>query len=291
MLYNHSLYISTDSFYSVPKYEDYFEERNQHLKKFDIDYLEKNTREKWPFLLKELAESLQEADMPDLSIEDFRNMLGAFKRKREETSNSLFNLSLDQCVNYFEEFLFLYTTEDPRYQLKPAAKKNLLLSIKEAMGVCETGINGRFYTALQDHRKDGNWIQDELSKARSTALHHLHQLYGGEDVHTYNQFVVLANKERLGIVAKEELLDIHVTMANTGEISAFFYKEYPGLFETYEKDTINNLTNHYLSELASILSIRSADWVAGELSILSARAIDLKKSIDGHFGVFFIGFK
>lgn len=288
MINDHNVYLPTDKFYSIPKYEDYTQAKNKHLQNLGENYQTHDVKAKWPLLMTAFSEALQVDDMPaNLSVVEFKRRLAEFKSKRENTSISLFNLSLAQCGNYFEEFYFLYTTTDPRYQLTPAAKKALLNSIKEAIGTCETGINGRFYTALQDHKKDSDWIQNELSKARCETLHQLHHQYGGEDVHTYNKLVALANQDNLGIATKEEILDIHAGMVDSSAVKAFFYKHYPTLFETYEKETIDNLTNHYLSELASTLEIDSADWDAGELDIPLARVgeltIALNSSLNGHF--------
>jgi|GEM_PF-2072743 len=283
MITNHTAYLPTDKFYSIPQYEDYIQAKNEHLQNLDPDYPTYDAQAKWSLLMPAFTNALEVNDMPGLSRPEFIQRLNAFKTKREATSGSYFNLSLTQCDNYFEEFYFLYTTTDPRYQLTPAAKKNLLNSIKEAIGTCETGINGRFYTALQDHKKDSDWIQNELSKARCETLHQLHQQYGGEDIHTYNKLVALANQENLGIITKEEILDIHAGMVDTHEVETFFQKQYPILYEIYEKQTIDNLTNHYLSEIASTLEIDSSAWSAGELNIPIAKTTDLQKSIEGHF--------
>ncbi|MGC1181963.1 hypothetical protein [Legionella sp.] len=283
MLYNDNVYLLTNKFYTIPAYKDYHQAKNAHLIKMDLNYQEKNPQEKWALLMAQFENSLQENDMPNISLEAFRDSLSVFKRKREGTSASLFNLSLTQCVNYFEEFHFLYTTNDLRYKLKSTEKKALLQSISEAMGTCETGINGRFYTALQDHRKDSDWIQDEMSKIRCEVLHLLHNNYGSEDVHTYNKLVALANKENLGIVTKEEILDAHEGLVDTRAVKAFFMQEYPILFEKYEKQTIDNLTNHYLSELISTLELSSVDWINSPLTFPANKAIILQQSIDGHF--------
>jgi len=288
MINNHNAYLPTDKFYSVPKYEDYTQAKNEHLHNLGEDYQTYDAKAKWPLLMNTFSDALQVDDMPaNLALDAFKQRLAEFKNKRETTSISYYNLSLDQCSNYFEEFYFLYTTTDSRYQLTPAAKKALLISIKDAIGTCETGINGRFYTALQDHKKDSDWIQNELSKARCGVMHQLRQQYGTADIHTSNKLVALANQNNLGIATKEEISDIHAGMVDTRAVEAFFYTHSPTLFETYEKQTIDNLTNHYLSELASTLEINSADWDAGELDIPLARigklTIALNSSLEGHF--------
>ncbi|HBI21620.1 MAG TPA: hypothetical protein DDY37_03385 [Legionella sp.] len=163
MIYNHAVFLPTHQFYVVPGYEDYHLTKQAHLLTLDPQYNTKSTHDKWSFLMARLTASLTNADdMPRsrdrarVSIADFQQTLNHFKTTREATSVSYFNLSLEQCVRYFEDFYFLYTTDDPRFKLMPVAKKALLQSIAEAMGTCETGINGRFYTALQDHQKEAD---------------------------------------------------------------------------------------------------------------------------------------
>lgn len=283
MLCDNNVYLPTKKFYTIPAYEDYHQAKNDHFINMDMNYQGKNPQEKWTLLMAQFENSLQESDMPNVSLVAFRESLSVFKRKREETSVSLFNLSLTQCSNYFEEFLFLYTTNDSRYKLKSIEKKALLQSINEAMVTCETGINGRFYTALQDHRKDSDWIQDELSKIRCEVLHLLHHNYGSVDVHTYNKLVVLANKENLGIVTKEKILDVYEGMVDISAVKVFFMREYPVMFGEYEKKAVDNLTNHYLSELLSTLELTNGAWINNSLIFPADKASILKQSIDGHF--------
>lgn len=278
------VYIQTNKFYTVPKYEAYNRAKKTHIESMDIDYDSKQTGEKWTFLMAQLASSLGQEHMPNgEQIIQFQTRLAAFKTKREGTSNSYFNLSLTQCVHYFEEFHFLYNTTDPHYKLTDAAKKDLLKSISEAIDVCETGLNGRLYTALQAHQKESDWIQNELVKARCETLRMLHHQFGGQDVHVYNKLVQLANQAHLGIPKKEEILDIHAGMVDSDRLEAFFNQHYPALFERYEQQTEDSLTNHYLSELATTLGINSAEWAAGRVTIPVEKTGDITHSITAYF--------
>ena len=200
------VYIQTNKFYTTPRYEDYHLAKKGHLQAIDPQYDTKQTGAKWPLVIGQLSASLNQQHMPDgVQVEAFQRALAKFKIKREGTSVSHFNLSLTQCVNYFEEFTFLYNTTDPLYKLTDAAKKDLLQSIHEAMDKCETGLNGRLYTALQAHQKESDWIQNELVKARCETLRILHNQSGSQDVHAYNTLVQMANNADLGIPKKEEI--------------------------------------------------------------------------------------
>ena len=132
-----NIYLQTNKFYTTPTFEDYHQAKKQHLQAINPQYDTKQTRQKWTLLMAQLTNSLSLEHMPpNLQVDLFKTKLDEFKIKREGTSNSRFNLSLTQCVNYFEEFSFLYNTQDPRYKLTDAAKKDLLQSIYAAMGVC-----------------------------------------------------------------------------------------------------------------------------------------------------------
>ena len=280
------VYIQTNKFYTIPRYEAYHQTKREYIQAIDPAYDNKQTGEKWTLLMTRLANSLNEDHIPNgLQVGTFRERLAGFKTTREGTSNSQFNVSLTQCVNYFEEFNFLYNTTDPRYKLTDAAKKDLLTSINEAMGVCETGLNGRLYTALQAHQKESDWIQNELVKARCETLRMLHTQYGGgnHDVHSYNALVHLANNAQLGIPQQEAILDAHAGIVDSSRLTAFFNEHYPVLFATYEKQMEDNLTNHYLSELTTKLAIDSAQWSAGTVTIPFIQTRDISDSITAYF--------
>ena len=296
MLYQNTVFLPTQRFYEVPQYAAYNDEKQAHLVRLDPQYSTKSTHEKWSFLITRLTESLTSAeDMPRragarLNIAAFQQTLNAFKATRETTSNSLFNLSLEKCVSYFEDFYFLYTTDDPRFKLTPDAKKALLQSMDEAIGTCETGINGRFYTVLQDHQKDTDWIQDELTKARCQALRQLKAGYDaqyvgaiGMDVHVYDTLVKFANQEQFGITVNTTILDIHAGMMNTQQIKTYFDEHSIHIFNTYEKQARATLTNQYLAEIASVLSISSTDWEKGPIDIPADKMGDFNRSIETHF--------
>ncbi len=293
MNHNHTVFIPTSQFYTEPKCEAYHNEKRAHLQRIINNYYALSTEAKWSLLITNFTSSLQEQDCPNEQLDAFIEKLNAFKRERETTSNSQFNLSLSQCVNYFEEFYFLYTTTDERFKITAAAKQTLLKSIEGGMIFCETGKNGRFYNALQDHQKDTDWIQNELVKARCVVLLDLHAKYTAQygfsesmDVHVYDSLVKLANKNQLGIPQKETIMDVHGWLLKREQIKSFFYENYSSAFDTYQKQAIDNLTHTYLYELAESLSIDMNTWNEHEIS-LSAKADgqvnDLTRSLESHF--------
>lgn len=283
MLYQNNFYLPSNKFYAVPAYKDYLQAKKDTLESQFSNYQGMSTQEKWTVLMEAFKDSLQENDMSCEELKHFRQELSAFTSKRKETAVSYYNLSLQQCVNYFEEFLFLYTNTDARYQLNSFERKTLLKAIQDALGTCETGINGRFYTTLQDHRKDGDWMQTELAKARNQVMHLLHQAYGDSDVHTYNKLVELANKEHLGITTAEEIWDVYAHMIDTTALQTFFNKHYPAFFEQYEQQATDNLTHYYLDELISTLQLDKTLWEKSSVTFSADKTVLLQRSIDAHF--------
>ena len=298
MLYDNAVFLPTEQFYTVPGYEDYHLAKKAHLSALDAGYADQSTHDKWSFLITHLNTSLTDAGgMPTnaqgrLDIQVAQEAFRAFKSTRDTTRSNHFNLSLEQCVNYFEDFYFLYTTDDPQFKLTPAAKKILLQSIYESIAVCETGINGRFYTVLQDNQKETDWIKNELTKARCEALRILQNQYAAEkgtpgsmNVHVYDTMVKLANEERFGIAVSTTIGDIYAGMLDRRDIAAYFHQHSLAVFNRYEKEARVTLTNHYLTEIATILSIDSAHWEANAVNIpATAGAIgDFQRSIDRHF--------
>ena len=180
-----AFFFSAQEMYKLPSGEAYLAAKTAAILSRDPQYQTKNVKDKWAFLIAQFSGSLPvfaESDRPNqLTTEEVKSRLNAFKDKRNSTAVSLYNLSLEQCNNYFEDFLFLYTTEDPRFKLSNAAKKTLLSSIIRAMGVCETGINTEFYAALQEVQRDTDWVRSELSKARSECVRDLHKLYNTQN--------------------------------------------------------------------------------------------------------------
>ncbi|MDF1683932.1 MAG: hypothetical protein P1U36_04660 [Legionellaceae bacterium] len=289
MISNHTAYLPTDKYYSAPEYDVYDLAKNKHLENLGEAYPALNTQEKWSVLMTTFTRALDNQELIE--------QLNTFKTQREEMPDSKNSLNLEQCVGYFEDFCFLYTTSESDYQLTPASKKMLLTAIKESIGECETGINSQFYTVLQAYKKDNDWIKDELSKTRCSIirqlqtqyLSHQQQLDNGHNVHTLNILITAAKQEQLGINTQEEISDVWEFLFNKRTINAFFQEHYPTLFRSYEQQSIDTLTNYYLDELAFRLDLENlenldnTDWAAGELIIPLAKTVNIQKSIEGHF--------
>lgn len=309
MFINDIAYLPTDKLYQTPHYEAYTEAKNQYILRSIPGYAnysddqnqdQNKVKLKWSALINAFIEALDSTDMSPIERQELKIQLTRFKKQREDTTDNENNLNLRQCVNYFENFYFLYTTTNPEYKLSDASKKNLLNAIKESIGVCETGINSRFRAVLQEYKKDNDWIKNELTKARCNTLHILHLQYEqnrqayldqfarmlAEDthnVHTLNTIITSANKADLGITIEEEILDGYAFLFPEKKIKAYFQKHYPALFRTYENQSVETLTNYYLEQLASTLGINNADWAADELNIPSDALMNIQASLDGHF--------
>ncbi len=281
------IYLETNKFYTIPSYKEYHLAKTAHIKANHPQYDTIQTNEKWNLLITELMSSLEQKHIPSgMQASEFKTRLAGFKTRRETTADSPTNLSLKQLVNYFEEFNFLYKTTNALYKLTDAAKKDLLESISEGMGVCETGLNGRLYTALQVHQKESDWIQNELVKARCATLRLLHTAYGGTNphsVHTYNTLVQLANDAQLGIPQKEEVVDAYASIVDFPAVQTFFNAQYPSMFASYENDIEDCLTNHYLSEFSSFLGIDNVAWANHTITMDFRKTQDITLSIKTYF--------
>ncbi len=116
----------------------------------------------------------------------FSNQWPEMEPFREDRLNAQLNynvLSLQTCIHYFEQFYFIYTTNDLNYQLGNSEKNNLINLIKSAIVEipCEPGKQERFEMALQLYRRDLNWIQNELSKYRYLILVQMQERYNFEN--------------------------------------------------------------------------------------------------------------
>ena len=267
--HNEQLYLPTNKLYTIPNPDAYKLARTEHLNAALPDYANKTLIEKWEFLITGMEEKLLPNEVPVLvgSVEECKRRFETFKTARQNTSASYYSLSLDQCVSYFEDFYFLYTTENPQYHLRPREKVELIRSILDAMGHCETGINGQFYAALQNYQKDTNWIMAQSTKARCAVVRRIADEYNTQNrvgnalsIHTFDMVVTQANKIKLGIPKKETILDVFAWLSNSRAIAAFFKKKQSGYFQEYERQLETTLTTHLFSEMVLVLpSINGCD--------------------------------
>lgn len=151
LFHNNQLLLPTQNMYTLPSGEVYLREKNAYLNLIDPQYHTKTVKQQWSVLMTHFSTGLQLDHVPDeFQLGTVKSRLSDFEKARANTSVSYYNVSLQQCCLYFEDFLFLYANNDPRFNLSKDAKKILLQSIVRAMGVCETGINTEFYAALQE---------------------------------------------------------------------------------------------------------------------------------------------
>ena len=264
LLHNESLFLPSKQMYMLPSGEAYSNAKKEFLLRQCPHYSTSNVNEKWTFLISQFSKSLptfRAAERPNnLSTDQIKQRLDAFKTKRNDTSSSKYNLSIVQCNRYFEDFLFLYTTQDSRFKLSDVSKKTLLTSIIRAMGVCEVGINTEFYAVLQEVQRDTDWVRNELSKARAECIRELHKRYNTQhgisdaiNVHVYDHFVRMANTHHFGIEQKETILDTYAGSMRTELLEACFNAHHKELFQQYEIEAPCTLMTYLASEINAVL--------------------------------------
>ena len=264
LFHNEALFLPSKKMYMLVSGEAYSNAKKEFLLGRNPHYSTSKVNEKWDFLISEFSDSLPTfgaaARPNNLSTDQIKQRLDAFKTKRNDTTSSNSNLSLAQCNHYFEDFLFLYTTQDSRFKLSDVSKKTLLISIISAMDVCEVGINTQFYAALQEVQRDTDWVRNELSKARAECIRELHERYNMQHnisdmmtVHVYDNFVRMANTHHLGIEQKEIISDIHDGEMNHTWLENFFNAHHKQLFQQYEQEAPCTLMTYLASEINAVL--------------------------------------
>lgn len=296
--HNEDLCLPTKKLYTVPDGQAYLAAKTAYLNEGLPNYANKTLIEKWQFLIEGMKGKFVREEMPILSgvqidIETCNQRFEQFKTQRQNTSVSYYNLSLEQCVSYFEDFYFIYTTDSPQYRLRVAEKRDFIKSILEAMGHCETGINGQFYAVLQAYQKDTNWILAENTKARCEIIKRLsdeynlkHHIGDALSIHTFDRMVALANNEGLGIPKKETILDAYGWLSNKKAIKEFFAQHQAHNFQHYEKTLETTLSTHIFSELVVVLpGINAQQWETQAVDISLADVNALGQFLTNYFPV------
>lgn len=202
--------------------------------------------------------------------------LALFQKQRIDANGSIFNLSLDSCLDYFENFYFLYTTTDARFALNDYTKKRLLESIKDAMATCETGKSTRFEIVLQLYRTDLNWITNLLSKQRyelilamNDAYNNEHHTAAGMQPHVLKIMTQLAADANLGIKIEHYVRDVYAGYMSQASISAYFKANYPRVFlQEYEDAIVETLSQHLLFEMNEMYNA-TATWETTGITIVA----------------------
>ena len=228
--------------------DEYESEQKASLNTLSLCYASKDNASKWDLLLNKF----KELDSQRL------NQYLAFQQDRKNVIENIYNLSLADCVMYFENFYFLYTTEDPRFKLNSTQKKQLLESIDDAMCTCETGIRTRFENVLQLYRTDLDWVRNTLSHARFLLITKISAMYNSTNnvavalsPHVLSIMTKLANQCGLGIRIEREIHDIYQhSLGNISPIIEFFNQSYPVLFsKNYEEELDTILTVELLQKV------------------------------------------
>jgi hypothetical protein len=252
--------ISSKQLYKTVSLNEYKQAKKTEIHALKYNYSFSRDVAKWDLIISRLAEKIPYTVSPSISRAQFINALNAFKQQRQAGNASLFNLSLHDCLDYFENFYFLYTTEDPRFKLNPAKKEKLLEAIFDAMGTCETGINTRFNMVMQLYRTDLDWVTNCLSQQRYQLVSALHDHFNAErhvgeayQVHVLNIMLKEAKAAGMGVEVAHSVYDVYehsIPNNSKSDVQAYFKHHAPRIFsEDYEAQILETLSQHLLFEI------------------------------------------
>lgn len=262
----------TNKLYKEVSLDEYKAASKVAINHLTYNYSSKTDKEKWDFLLPKLAALVPNQINSTLDGVRFKDGLANFQRQRKEGNANLFNLSLHDCLDYFENFYFLYTTEDKKFKLNAAKKNKLLEAIFDAMGTCETGINTRFDMVLKLYRTDLDWVTNCLSKQRYELVSGLHDRFnyeynvgGAYQVHILNIMNREAEHAGLGLHSEHSVSDVWVySIPNVTkkDVQTYFTQHAPRIFkEDYEEKILETLSQHLLFEINELYQpINGVPW-------------------------------
>lgn len=262
--------LASNKLYQSMSLKEYNTAKQTCIKRLNQGYETKSVPEKWDLLL-ELFKNL---------APQYSEKLTSFQLARKNTNYNLFNLSLTDCLQYFENFYFLYTTSDPQFKLSDSQKSLLLEAIDDAMGTCETGISTRFEGVLQQYRTDLDWITNVLSKSRYQLLLGLQDAYNTTyhialdlRVHVLKIMTQLATDAGLGIEIEHYIKDAFASLVNKTQITQYFQEHAPRVFtEDYEEVVVDILSQHLLFELQELFCPNATNW-ENETSLIPATRV------------------
>ena len=226
--------------------------------KWQRDYFQMKPRDKWLHLRSQF----------ELLWPEHYNEIVPFFQRRLDTVESPTNIPLVTCINYFEQFYFLYTTENSFFKLDDPEKRQLRLDLLEAMMsfVCEPGLRERFEDNLAQYRRDTNWIAYSLSLARHRVLTGLAEqcnvslgIHQGLSVHTNKLMRELAFNKELGIEIDTNLTDAYQWLVQTSEITRYFKSHYAAAFHAYEDSAADDLSEKLLEEFTEFLKTKKVE--------------------------------
>jgi len=272
--------IPSQKIYQLTSLDEYNLELQTCIKGLAKNYEQQSVIKKWELLL----------DKFKIISPENAEAFSKFQQARKNANTSLFNLNLNACLEYFQNFYFLYTTEDPRYKLSDAQKKLLLEAINDAMTTCETGINTRFELVLQQFRTDLDWVRNTLSKTRYLFLLRIQDAYNTEKsirnslrVHVLKVMHDLAIELNLGITVEHQINDAHEHAIDKTEIQKYFKQHYPKIFvNDYEEKIIEILSQDLLFQLQEQFC---PNWATSIISIPMDRMDELRSFVNNRIAL------
>jgi len=254
-------HIATQKLYEELPLTDYFLVKKEYIEQVFSDvYASKSPQERWAILM----------DKFELSVQNSPQVIRSFRDKL-----TVFDVSTEQALNYFEQFYFLYTTEHAHYSLTNSAKNKLIWFLKDALEHCPTGITNRFEMALQECRKELDWVKAQLSLFRYQTLVQLQDRYNQEysvsdtfSVHTLDLMVNIARELKLGIRIEHEFFDsiMYIMVLYRFSVIQYFQKHYQRVFSEYERSAITNLSQYLLFEVGEMIRNEIPQDVSWDLS-------------------------
>lgn len=244
MFPTNKLYVSV----SLNEHESF---KIEALNKLVENYENLSVDEKWELVINAFIQLIP-------SDNSLHNKLREFASKRTNKAfQNQYNVPLEDCLIYFENFYFIYSTEEEKFKLTQSQKNEFLITLKDAIDVCETGLKTRFESILKQYQTDCNWIRNHLYKWRYNILSAMHDKYNeqhhiedGYRVHVLLKMSELAKNYQLGIeYTGRDLQDVHASQININEIVRYFQKNVVSEFLEYERNILNNLTQHIVYEI------------------------------------------
>ena len=251
--------LPTQKLYQTVDRTQYDALKQRHVSGLSPTYSGLPVRAKWALLMGELTRIFPNDEQ---TVFDFH-------RARLETVERAGNISLADCLSYFEQFYFLYTTTEPCFKLNDKEKEELKRLILSGMGVaCEPGKQERFELALALYRRDTNWIDGRLSQARYHVLERIAEscnvalhIGDGMSPHTIKFMKGLAEAKQLGIDREVALTDVYII--ETVGITTYFETHYSRAYREFEAHAADDLAQQLLNELTEFLrgnEISMAQW-------------------------------
>lgn len=262
----------TNKLYKEVSLDEYNAAKQVAIDSLALRYSWRTNEQKWDLLVSGLAARVTGPINSTTSAGECIRVLNGFKDNRNQASINVFLLSLPACIKYFEDFYFLYTTEDTKFKLNAAQKAQLLEAIMDAIVTCETGINMRFDMVNQLYRTDLDWVTNCLSKQRYNLVHELHDRFNHEhnvdDVfatHVLKIMLEEAEKAGLGLHIEQSLFDIYensIPNASKKDVRTYFKQHAPGIFKNdYEDQMVEILTQHLMFEINELYQpVNGVSW-------------------------------